>query len=314
MQIQIALRGILCFVVCAVMQPTTAKYKTPSWFSHPNRDEYVGVSLPFNNAIVGEQTAIMSALMSYVISRRTTATHNDSIPLNREYVMMEEESSSFSYQNFKYEIPLSYNIKEKEISKNGHVWVALVVDTIAAKDTLHVQLEQRFVSFSDDSNSHRIFLNFSIKGTHHISARFIFQKNVLDQLFSEMFITDGNMECQFRTAYPFTNEDNKLDIVTKFRKGQTSSYNWYESQMQDEDIEKKESKKNRRLSIYPEWLMEDAIHGEGNFPPNIGLRYLCALCDVLKKKERKDMISRKEYVNIANYFSGNEAIIFYQPQ
>ena len=61
---------IVLIITLITSQVTLAQdvFKVPDWFSNPNKGEYVGVSIPYENAETSKKSAEYSALLSYILS------------------------------------------------------------------------------------------------------------------------------------------------------------------------------------------------------------------------------------------------------
>lgn len=51
----------------------------PKWFETPEKGEYVGVSLPFDDEILAQKSAEFSAILSFLVSQRKTEKQNKDI-------------------------------------------------------------------------------------------------------------------------------------------------------------------------------------------------------------------------------------------
>lgn len=108
--------------------PATMHQSLPKWFSTPNKSEYVGCSLPNEETCTHHETAILSAILNYIISNinfGTTSYVTGSESYN------EELDSEYSLFNSEKQIifPIDYRVVRME-SDGKHAFVAVAVDTL----------------------------------------------------------------------------------------------------------------------------------------------------------------------------------------
>ena len=104
----------------------------PDWFATPDPDVYVGCSLPNDETSTHHETAILSAILNYII---TNVDFGTSSHMPGTVTYNEELDSENSVMNSEKEImfPIDYRVVHLE-SDGQHTFAAVEVDTIKRKD------------------------------------------------------------------------------------------------------------------------------------------------------------------------------------
>lgn len=132
----------------------------PEWFIHPNKGEYVGVSVPMGNEAVTQQSAELSAIVSYMIglNKVEKESHNDAYLYdpasdNMDYyagkiTTSTESTLTNSITSWGREVSgekkskafailfSSYNISRRLVSKDGTTYVSLRFKKPTPNDTI----------------------------------------------------------------------------------------------------------------------------------------------------------------------------------
>ncbi|MBR2113245.1 MAG: hypothetical protein IJ929_01040 [Prevotella sp.] len=100
----------------------------PKWFSTPNKNEYVGCSLPNKETCTHHETAILSAILNYIISNINFGTSSH---VTGTVTYNEVSNSENSLLNSEKIIifPIDYRVVRME-SDRQHAFVAVEVDTL----------------------------------------------------------------------------------------------------------------------------------------------------------------------------------------
>ena len=110
----------------------------PNWFAAPKKDQYVGCSLPNEETSTHHETAILSAILNYIIFNINFGTSSQ---VSGTTSYNEVNSSENSVKNSKKNIffPFDYRVVHLE-SDGQHTYAAVEVDTVGKKNSCFITI------------------------------------------------------------------------------------------------------------------------------------------------------------------------------
>ena len=180
-------RNIALLFVCLCMQFSAAQ-TLPNWFAIPHEGEYVGCSFPSEFTSARHETAIVGAILNYIICNKDFNT-----------IVKEDMSSRSDDETFKasskrlFILPIHVQLVRLEaIGKN--TYVAIKVDTIENKKELN------YLSFDYRLNMHetdryrqeasKIELKFGKEGKYQLMLQSSDSETSLSLLGEKSYITE----------------------------------------------------------------------------------------------------------------------------
>lgn len=170
-------KGIFIFLVFFIKNTAYSQdsFILPSWVSHPQQNEFIGASIPFDNKEIAETSAEFSALLSHIISLKREETSVDidrnDFQKTRNYNLFSSQNTpvgkmemtyidgSESNYNVQFSIGIDYSVVRKETTKDGTCWVSIKPTLNDGRDSIIGDFTYHYHT----GNNTSIYSEFNIK-------------------------------------------------------------------------------------------------------------------------------------------------------
>ena len=158
----------------------------PSWASHPQQDEFIGASIPFDDKEIAKTSAEFSALLSYIISLKkeevTVDTDGKKAPKTRIYTLLSspntpvgkleivyKEGSESNY-SAQFSIGTDYTVVKETFSKDGTYWVSIKPSVSDGKDSIIGDFTYNYHVGEYSAINSEFYMQFKGNGIRYVST------------------------------------------------------------------------------------------------------------------------------------------------
>lgn len=158
----------------------------PSWASHPQQDEFIGASIPFDDKEIAKTSAEFSALLSYIISLKreevTVDTEGKKSPQTRIYTLLSSPSTpvgkleivykegSESNYSVQFSIGTDFSVVKDTISKDGTYWVSIKPSVSDGRDSIIGDFTYNYHVGEYSTINSEFYMQFKGNGIRYVST------------------------------------------------------------------------------------------------------------------------------------------------